>query len=199
MTTTAQPQLNGRWLVAAAAFGALVALSAFLVLTAGDDPQQPQRGGTVAGFASSGPHYGSLAELTAKSNLVVLGTVKEVLPGEIDAAGTPEAVEHTNTAVRVDEVLKGSASREDVVTVKTLDVAFGLPDAAEWRSPGTRVLLFLSPSRETAGLHILANTNYSQTAYIVEGENVELTLPDEVSERIATLSVGEIRQAVKAS
>jgi hypothetical protein len=198
MTRTAQPQLNGRWLVAAAAFGALVALSAFLVLTARDDPQQPQRGGAIAGFASSGPHYGSLAELTAKSNLVVLGTVKEVVPGEIDAAGTPEAVEHTNTAVRIDEVLKGSAS-SDVVTVKTLDVAFGLPNATEWRSPGTRVLLFLSPSRETAGLHILANTNYSQTAYVVEGENVALTLPDAVSERIATLSVGEIRQVVKAS
>jgi hypothetical protein len=181
--------------MAAAALGALVALAAVAVLTGGDDAQ-PQRDRPVVGFAASGPHYGSLAELTAESSLVVLGTVTDVSPGEIDAAGTPEAVEHTNAAVRIDEVLKGSAA-SDVVTVKTLDVAFRVPNAAEWRSPGRRVLLFLSPSRETADLHILANTNYDQTAYVVDGENVTPTLPDAVGERIAARSLGEIRQIVR--
>ena len=103
-----------------------------------------------------------------------------------------------NTVVRVDEILKGSAPSA-AVTVKTLELAFGGPGPEEWRKPGERVLLFLSPSRETTGLYILANTNYSQTAYIFQGEDVRATVGDRLSEKIAALSLPEVSQAVRVA
>lgn len=144
------------------------------------------------GFQASGPTFLSLDELVKESDLVVVGTVTEVLPGEVDAAGTPEAQEHLNTVVRVEEVLKGAIS-SDVVTVKTLQLAYARP-YMEWRQPGERVLLFLSPSRETPELYIIPS--HSQSAYILRSSDIVATVDQRLSNRVASLSLPELRRAV---
>lgn len=177
---------------------ALVAamVTAGIVLTSDPDPATAPQGSRPGGIAASGPLYASLAELVAKTDLVVVGTVEEVLPPEIIEAEDPQyPTREFNTVVRVDEVLKGSAPAS--VTVNTLELAFGGPGSAEWRQPGERVLLFLSPSRETDGVHILANTNSSQTAYEIRGEDLVATIRDPLSNRIAALPLPELRGAVR--
>jgi len=186
--------LAGLMLIAAGA------TAAGIILTSDADrvttPQGPQ-----GGFAASGPRYESLPELTAKTDLVVVGTIEEVLPPKVIEAEDPEyPTREIDTVVRVDEVLKGSAP-SGVVTIKTLELEFGGPGREEWREPGQRVLLFLSPSREpkTPGVHILANTNSSQTAYVIDGGDIRATVADSLGQRVAALSLPEIREAVRAA
>ncbi|MGH3029224.1 MAG: hypothetical protein ACRDNE_00380 [Gaiellaceae bacterium] len=176
------------------------ATAAGIILTSDADQATVSQGPSAA-FEASGPRYASLAELVIKSDLVVLGTVQEVLPAKVIEAEDPQYPTRTfNTVVRVDEALKGSAPR-GVVTVETLELAFREPGPEEWREPGERVLLFLTPSREpdTPELFILANTNYSQTAYVIQGEDIMAAVGDELSEEVATLSLAELRQAVEAA
>jgi hypothetical protein len=168
-----------------------------IILTSDADQVSAPRG-PVAGFEASGPRYASLPELVAKTDLVVVGTVQEVLPPKVIEAEDPEFPTRVfETVVRVEEALKGSAP-SGVVTVKTLELAFSGPGAEEWREPGDRVLLFLSPSRESRGLHILANTNYSQTAYLIQGKDLVAAVDDPLGKQVAALSVAELRQAVQA-
>lgn len=176
------------------------ATAAGIMLASGSDQATVSQGPSGA-FEASGPRYASLAELVIKSDLVVVGTVQEVLPPEVIEAEDPEFPTRTvNTVVRVDETLKGSAPG-GVVTVETLELAFREPGPEEWREPGERVLLFLTPSREpeTPELFILANTNYSQTAYVIQGEDVVATVDDELSEEVGALSLADVRQAIEGA
>lgn len=154
----------------------------------------------VAGFVASGPVYESLPELATKSELIVVGTVTESVIGEVvnDDPEFPSRFVHT--VVHVEEPLKGSAPR--VVTVVTHELAFRMSNTQDWRRPGERVLLFLTRSTETPGLHILANSNLSQTAYLMRGEDLEATVrePDyPLSDRVAALSLSELRTAVRGT
>jgi len=177
---------------------AIGAAAAGIVLTSDADPvATPQE--PPAGFAASGPLYESLPQLAAKTDLVIVGTVEDVLPPRVIEAEDPEyPTRDLDTVVRVDEVFKGSAP-SGVVTVTTYELAFGWPGSVEWRESGKRVLLFLSPSRETSGLHILANTNSSQTAYVIDGGDIRATVADSLGQRVAALSLPEIREAVRAA
>ncbi len=150
------------------------------------------------GIMASGPSFRSLDQMVATADLVVIGTVTDVRPGEVTAAGTPEEVRDLNTVVSVDEVLKGPAP-EGPVVVKTLELAYSGPYAKEWRRPGERVLLFLSRSREkeTPGLYIVAAISYDQTAYILRGDDLVATLRDPLSERVTSLSLPELRREVE--
>jgi hypothetical protein len=149
-----------------------------------------------SGFVGSGPTFESLDQMVATADLVVMGTVTNVRPGEVEAAGTPEEVVHLNAVVGVDEVLKGPAP-EGPVVVKTLELAYSGPYAKEWRRPGERVLLFLSRSRETAGLYIPAAISHDQTAYILQSDDLVATVSDPLSDRVAGLSVPELRREVE--
>jgi hypothetical protein len=161
---------------------------------AGDRTPTEQRSG---GLIGSGPSFESLEQMVATADLVVMGTVTDVRPGEVDAAGTPDEVGHLNAVVGVDEVLKGPAP-EDPVVVKTLELAYSGPYAKEWRRPGERVLLFLSHSRETPGLYIPAAISYDQVAYILQGGDLVVTVSDDpLSNRVASLSVPELRSEVE--
>lgn len=177
------------------------ATAAGIILTKDADRVTAPPGPRAGGFEASGPRYASLPELVAKTDLIVVGTVQEVVVGKVfpDPAGE-FPTRDLNTTVRVDEVLKGSAP-SGVVTVVTDELAFSGPGPEEWRRPAERVLLFLSPSREpdTPEVHILANTNYYQTAYVIQGEDLVVTLGDPLSERIATLTLAELRKAVQAA
>jgi hypothetical protein len=159
--------------------------------------EKPSPSGAQApsSFMASGPRFASLDQMVATSDLVVMGTVKDVRPGETDAAGTPDQVQHLNAVVSVDEVLKGSAPDGPIV-VKTLEPAYSGPGRAEWRRPGERVLLFLSHSREQPGLYIPAAISYDQTAYVIQpGGALRATVPDDpLSARVASLSVPELRR-----
>jgi hypothetical protein len=152
-------------------------------------------GEPASSFPASGPHYASLEELVQASDLVVAGTVQEVRPGEIEAKGTGEEIEHSETLVDVAEVLKGPGPDGPLV-VETLESAFVGPNAAEWRKPGARVLLFLSPSREGTPVHILANANYSETAYLVQDGNLIDTLRGYPAAAAPT-SLSEVRRAAR--
>lgn len=174
---------------------AAVAIGAVLVFNFGVDrsAQRPQP--KAGGFEASGPRYESLQELVAVSDLIVIGTVKEILPGEV--VPDPEfPTQNQNVVVSIDETLKGSAPA-GVVTIKTPELAFGQQGKEEWRVPGKRVVVFLSPSRETPGLHILANLDYSQTAYIIHSADIETAVGDDLGNRIAALTLSELRQAVR--
>lgn len=156
-----------------------------------------ERGAGAVGFEASGPRYGTISDLVRASDLIITGTVEEVIPGEVE--GPPgEEIHHTNALVRVEDTWKGSASGP-VVTVETLSTAFAGPGPEEWREPGENVLLFLSASREpeSAGSYILANAAYSQTAYVLFGDDVVQTVSDPLGQVIAGLTRPELRDRVR--
>ena len=148
-----------------------------------------------------GIKFGSLDEMVATADLVTLGTVTEVSPREIepqDGDGEP-GLPVLDVMVSVDETLKGKKVPEALVTVKTLEFAYSGGDT-EWRCPGERVLLFLSPSTEEPGFYTTVITNYSQSVYLLRNDKPEATvrdsLPDAVVRKVEALSVPELRREV---
>lgn len=171
------------------------------------------------GVEESGPAFRSFDQMVATSDLVVTGTVIEVMPGKIienetsdkgsypdpwGNGGTTVPVSEggefptrlLNTVVRIDEVLKGPAPATDVITVQTLEMAYARP--TDWRKPEERVLLFLSHSEEEdePGHYNVAVT-HSQTAYIIRGEDLVATAKDPLSARVARLSFPELLQKIE--
>ena len=162
------------------------------------DEPSASSGRESGGILASGPTFRSLDQMVATADLVGIGTVTEVRPGKVDAAGTPEEVRHLNTVVQVDEVLKGPAPAGSV-TVTTLELAYGGPQNIEWRRPRERVLLFLSHSREQPGLYIPAGISYDQTAYVLRDDDLlaASAFNDPLSKRVAGLSLPELRREVE--
>lgn len=194
-----------RWLVGLGLGGLFLLISgitAALVTSSRPHVTTEEAGPPARGFAASGPAWDSLPELIAKSDLIVIGTVKGSFVGETVNDDPEYPSRFLHTLVAVDENLKGSALG-GLVSVHTNELAFGgAPHSREWRKPGERVLLFLTPSTETAGLHILANRNLHQTAYLIRGEDLEWTAREPgypLSERIAARSVSELRAAVRGT
>jgi hypothetical protein len=179
----------------------LVAVAAAGILIRSDENGTDPRRRPAGGFAASGTYYTSAAELMDKSELVITGTVQQVDVGEAVAEpdDDPYPTRWLDTTVMVDEVLKGPPS--DTVVVETLAIAFG--GRAEWRQSGQRVLLFLSASREEPRLFILSNDGegpaYGQAAYILRNEDVIATTDDEIAERVAGLSLSELREKARSS
>ena len=151
-----------------------------------------------------GIEFGSFDEMVATADLVAIGTVAETTPRVIK----PEPGDHPgemglptlDVAVRMDEVLKGRASDDEALaTVKTLEFAYSGGDT-EWRCPGERVLLFLSPSTEERGFYTTVRTNYGQSVYVLRTGKPEATvrdsLPDEVVQEVESLSLPELRREV---
>lgn len=226
--------MSTRWLLLVLA-GAMLAIGSFalalLALSGGEDAAPVSKKSTpsneplAAGFESE-LMFGSLDEMAAASDLVVVGTVTEVRPGQVtvitrdaapsypegtDTAGGQEEttqespedlveeVRDLNAVVSVDNALKGSPP-EDSVTVATLDYAYGGPQSTEWRKPGERVLLFLSRSTETPGLYIPAEASYEQAVYVLQGSDIvaPTTDPDEpVNARVTGLSLPELIVAMR--
>ena len=152
-------------------------------------------------FSGHGPLYESLDQLVSKSDLVVTGTVEKTIVGKVvgDDPTGKYPTRHLHTIIGVDEVLKGSDVEE--VTIITDELAFTGPNAEEWRTQGSHVLLFLTPSRENEGLHILANINYIQTVYTRHGDDVRKTMGGDLyglNDRIAGMTLPELRQAVSS-
>lgn len=168
---------------------------------------QPDKPQLPVGFSSRDVYmFDSLDQIVATSDLVVTGTVVEVLPGEIEGAETfevtagyseePNALEieameappekssatgveeirHLNAVVEIDESLKGSAPT-DTATVETLELAYSSP--TEWREPGQRVLLFLSRSREPEKpAQFYVPINHDQSVYILQNNDLVATVSD---------------------
>ena len=195
-----RPRLNSRNMILGAA-ALLVVVAATGILMRSDENEAGPRRRSAGGLEASGTYYSSPDELVTKTELVVTGTVQEVVVGEVVAEpGDDEyPTRWLDTTLIVDEVLKGPSS--DTVVVQTLELAFG--GRAEWRKPGERVLLFLSASREEPSLFILSNDGdgpaYGQAAYIVRDEDVIATTDDVVAERVAALSLAELRQRARSS
>lgn len=192
------PALRSVAVVVAVLSVILAGTTATFIINSDSDRATEPSGPMAGGFEASGPRYASLQELVTATDLVTIGTVREVLLGEVtpDEGSGQYATRDLNVVVTVDEALKGSVPA-GVVTVKTLELAFGQQGREEWREPGKRVLLFLSPSRETPGLHILANVNYSQTAYVIQGDELATAVWDPLGNRVAAMSLSELRQAVQ--
>lgn len=165
------------------------------------DRVTPPRGPAL-GSSSRGTYYASLPELIAKTKLVVTGTVQQVLIGKVLADDPEFPTRYLNTVLTVDETLKGSAPSGTIV-VETRELAFGHPRGPDdWRTPGSRVLLFLSASSEEPAVYILSNAgggaNYEQSVYILDGADVIATTHDPVAEQLAALSLDQVRQTVQS-
>jgi hypothetical protein len=195
----ALPLVRVRIVLALAALAAVLAASigiALLLDSESDPATQVNR--PVGSFAGHGPSYSSLKELAAHSELVVVGTVTSSGIGKVfddDPTGEyPTRLLHT--AVGIEESLRGSIA-SDEVTIVTDELAFAAPNLTDWREPGTRVLLFLTPSTETTGYYVLTNLNNTQTAYFVQGDDLEAAVGDPLSGRVAAMSLSEIRREVQ--
>jgi hypothetical protein len=142
-------------------------------------------------------------ELVRKSDLIVIGTVEESVVGEVSDDDPECPTRNVHTTVSVEDALKGSAPEGDVI-VPTLELAFN-GNEEDWRVPGHRVLLFLTPSRERdEPFYILSNVNYLQTTYFVDGDEIEPGVEPHtditgLSERVAKMTVPELREFVDAS
>ena len=146
----------------------------------------------LGGFRASGPTFRSLDEMVATVDLVAIGTVTEVTSREVGDPATPEKEMFLRTVVSVDEVLKG-ATPESPIVVDTPELAYAQPHT-EWRRPGERVLLFLSRGPEAPGFF---PTSHSQSVYVHQSGDLRPTVHGPLSERIASLSVEELRQQVQ--
>jgi hypothetical protein len=151
-----------------------------VVLTGGSDQNTDTNQATTPpppprGIETSGPTFGSLDELVANSDLILVGTVQEVRLGPVhedleptdpafrlregevvdDPPGGDEyPTRDLNTVVAVEDVLKGS-SPTATVTVATLENAYGGGvNPTDWRQPGVRVVAFLSRDPEGRPLYI---------------------------------------------
>jgi hypothetical protein len=184
-----------RRLLALATLGFLVAAVSAATLVFDSDNQSERRVNrpVVGAFAGHGPQYSSLQDLADNSRLIVVGTVTDSRIGEVfddDPTGKyPTRMLHT--VVGVDEVLKGSVPAGDV-TIATDELGFAAPNLDDWRKAGTRVLLFLTPSIE--GRYVLANLNYTQTAYFIQGEDVRAAVGDSLSGQIAAMTLSDVRR-----
>jgi hypothetical protein len=146
--------------------------------------------------------FETFRELTAESDLVVIGEVGESRIADVMDQDSEYPTRTIHTTVAVDEMLKGSTVSGGVV-VSTQELAFGGPGLEDWRVPGHRVLLFLTPSQETSGVYVPSNLAYFQTAYFTTGEEIEITMPSGsdvtgLSHRIAAMTLSELRDRVEA-
>lgn len=159
------------------------------------------------GFAASGPLFESIQELAANSDLIVLGTVEEVQPGEVLEAEDPQyPTRRLNTVVQVDTVLKGEYS-EETLTVATLELAYASPQpgsGSDWRQAGTRVVAFIAESSEGAtgnnGEPLFFPVSYPQSFYIIEGKQLTAAYQESdqrlLSERIERMTLPELVAAL---
>lgn len=149
-----------------------------------------------------GEDYETLEELVTESDLIIMGTVGDSRVAEVRDKNDEFPTRTVHTTVAVDEVLKSSGSHAEVV-VSTQELGFGGPGVDEWREPGRRVILFLTPSLETAGVYVPSNQAYFQAAYIVRGEDLEITVASGadvygLNRRVAAMTVSELRDKVEA-
>jgi hypothetical protein len=178
--TSSPTRRRSRLLVVGVAAVMLVvggAIAGFLLNTDTDQATTPPP--PPGGIEASGPIFGSLDELVANSDLILVGTVQEVQlgpaegfddegegdlqlrPDEIVDDHAPEGPEEEyptrdlNTVIAVDDVLKGSTPT-NTVTVATLELAYGrgVNDPTDWRQPDVRVVAFLSKSPEERPVYI---------------------------------------------
>lgn len=144
--------------------------------------------------------FRSVAEIIGRSHLIVIGTVEESIVGEVSDDDPEYPTINVHTTVAVEEALKGSAPGGEVI-VPTLELAFTGNDE-DWREPGHRVLLFLTPSRERdAPFFVLSHINYWQTVYFIDGDDIEPGSDQDrfyrLSEKVAEKSVPELRELVE--
>lgn len=170
-----------------------------LVITPTPNPQ--------SGFAVSGPQFESIQDLTANSDLVVLGSVQEVQSGEVLETEDPEnPTRRVNTVVQVETVLKGEYSQA-LITVATLELAYASPSEGpvpDWRRAGTRVVAFMAESKEGAqgndGEPLFFPVSYPQAFYIIEGEQLTAAYQESdqslLSERIERMTLPELIAAL---
>lgn len=160
-----------------------------------------------SGFAVSGPLFESTQELTANSDLVVLGSVREVQPGEVlETEDTENPTRRVNTVVRVETILKGEYSQE-LITVATQELAYASPPGGpvpDWRQAGTHVVAFMAKSKEGArgndGEPLFFPVSYPQAFYIIEGEQLTAAYQESdqslLSERIEKMTLPELIAAL---
>jgi hypothetical protein len=175
----------------------LAIASVFLVALIFDSDGPSRRRSTqpaVGSFGAHGAEYPSLRELARHSKLILVGTVTDTRIGKVfdDDPEYPTRLLHTTLSV--EEVLKGSPPSTDP-TIVTDELGFSGPTVDEWRNAGTRVLLFLTPGDKDR--YVLANLAYPQAAYVLRGEDVVPTTRDPLNNRIAAMSLQEVRQEVQ--
>lgn len=153
------------------------------------------------GLAAYEPMFGSVKELTAKSDIVAIGTVQDVTRGKIVIPDSETPTRELDVTLSIEDLPKGSVST-NTVTVATLETAFTGPpggDFTDWRRPGQRVAAFLESDQGKPPAY--QPVNYTQAIYIVRDdalEAVDREAPGSLSERIAAMSLPEFRRSVES-
>jgi hypothetical protein len=201
-----------RWLVAAAIGAVLVVAGGVVAGIIANKDADSDAASTQgrSGFAADEPTFSTLGELVRHADLVVVGTVAQVEPGKILEAENPdEPARELNTDIRVEHVVKGSTS-SSVVTVATLDLAYGGAEGdsrRDWREPGVRVVAFISQSPEGGSLYIPTyvpelGPSYSQSFFIADGEKLTAAVqaPDlPLNGQIEKMSLTTLRESVRTA
>jgi len=163
---------------------------------AGSDPKSTP---PAPPFAAHGAAYETVSQIGRASDLVVIGTVTESRVGDVIGEGPEDSfpTRILHTTVTIEEVLRGSSSKE--IVVATDELAYQGPGIEDWRKPEHRVLLFLSESLEGEGAYVPVEFAYPQAVYFISGQRIEMTVGGDVmglSERIASLTLPELRDRV---
>lgn len=169
--------------LAAAGFG-------FIRLVGGDDD--------APGSIPDDPSFGTLEELAASSDLVVVGTVRVLRSGETQATGARTV----QTVVQVHDVLRGEYT-ETLLAVTTLESAYSdQPTVRDWRLPGNRVVAFLVAGEDGAtgsgGEPLYLPVSHRQSFYFLEGDDLTAAYQDPgvLGEQIAAMTLSELVSAL---
>lgn len=161
MTTTTSPTNPGS-LRRVMLMSGVVALAVIAIATQASRPPAPTAGGQPSASFLDAYHFDDLATMTATSELVVVGTVKEVRDGRTIG----DEFQYLESSLDLEEVFfdRSGSNVADATTITVESIKFGAPYDPAWAREGTRVLAFLV-ARERAG--VFRAVNY-QAYFIID-------------------------------
>ena len=136
--------------------------------------------------------FDSLASMVATSDLVVVGTVRGVRDGRT-VGESDSAIQFTEATVSVDDVLRGAPVGSTVV-LEVNDAA-----DADWLRAGERSVFFLQRKDDGAAATYYRPVNSQGVYRITAPGRLSPTGRDELSARVGSLSVSELRTEVEAA
>ena len=164
-----------------------------LLLAAAACASEGGAGLSPRGGGSNEYWFDSLPKMVATSDVVVLGTVIELKPGDI--VGEPgDEIELLDAVFDVQEVLYGSADGSSTLTIQTDPF---IPTEPEWRTIGNTVLVFMKMNTDPGSEGKFYKLN-DQAVYLVTGTDVQETVDhDPFSNGVAAMTIDEIREKIQ--
>ena len=142
-------------------------------------------------------YFGDAGEMTATSDLVIVGTVRSAGPGRSLLFEGDDLYALTEVVIDVDEVLYGN-SLGSTVTLE-VDVLFtGFPGSPlpRWLRAGSQSLLFLKGQVDDEGTYVPVNTQGVYRIDPTEDDVIATVQSDEFADRMAKRGVADLRQDI---